>query len=949
MWNCFSCFLIALGVLAATFGCSFYLRSNKNSKTRIHMLWYGLSAGVWCICYGLMGVCGSLELAGKIRYAGVVAVDSFIAADLFLLIEVVDIKKSIATVEKILMVIACASDAFFFSNPNVDKMVFRGNWITWYAADGVFGRYYHSGAVMFCFALMLITGLAWAYTNQLRRQKKFIQLAFACNFILMFFTLPDTFLVMLDHFAVPTSGIGAAVCTFVMWYGAEKLDAFNIEMGNISKNIYDFVDSGICVFSLDNHLELYNPYAGKILAEGYLLGKSFRDIFEVTEQEEKEIFDSEEGDHARRLKARETDYICSVRCTSAKDEYGDPYCYIAAFYDISEEIRMVDELEVANNTKSDFLASVSHEVRTPINAVLGFGEMILREADDPEILLYAENIQIAGRTLLASINDILDMSKVEAGRMEILPVEYSLARMIHDSYLLVANRADGKGLYVEIENNVDIPSTLFGDDMRIRQIITNLLTNAVKYTEHGGIIFKVDYEPVANEYIRLVISVKDTGVGIKEEDLPHIFDMFKRTGDVKNQHIEGTGVGLSITKNLVELMNGTITVSSEFGAGSEFVVKLPQQVIHWNGVGKISKNYQPENTENTEFTSFEAEDARVLAVDDSEVNLMVLVGLLKKTKIKVDKAKSGEVALDMIGRKKYDIIFLDHMMPQMDGAEVLGRMREDKKHPNQETPVIVLTANAMVGAKNDYLAMGFTDYLAKPIDPILLEKILRKYLDSELIKETVQPEQEMEDSDFPYIDGINWESAFRNVPTPELLKDVIREFCASADRDVTEMEGHFDAVRNNGDKDSFEGYRIKVHAMKNSAALIGADDLSAEAYALEMAARAGETETILDGHEAFLKHYAGITDRIRNTFDGEKGAEQKIAVDKETLFANLDALNMAMEDFDTDALMSMSINMRNQIFDDNISGLIEKVCNAARDLDAKALSRATEEIRSIIG
>ncbi|MCR5177187.1 MAG: response regulator [Anaerovibrio sp.] len=401
-----------------------------------------------------------------------------------------------------------------------------------------------------------------------------------------------------------------------------------------------------------------------------------------------------------------------------------------------EQLRNISEQAIAaNNAKSAFLSHMSHEIRTPINAMLGMNEMILRESNDNEqILSYAQNINVAGHTLLALVNDILDFSKIEAGKMEIIPVEYDLSSVINDMVQMIKFRAAEKGLAVSVDIDPDTPKLLRGDDIRIKQVITNLLTNSVKYTKTGNIVLIIEHKKIAEDRVLLEVSVKDTGVGIKKEDMEKLFTEFERLEEDKNRSIEGTGLGLSITINLLKLMGSRLEVESIYGLGSRFYFTLEQKVIKWEAIGNFSNTdmmsgyeYEPNREK------FTAPEAEILVVDDNEMNLFVFCNLLKRNMVKIDKAQSGDEALQYTQKKKYDIIFLDHMMPNKDGIETLHEIRKQDNGANLDTPVICLTANAISGVRESYIKEGFNNYLSKPIDTNKLEDMLLKFLPKDKI------------------------------------------------------------------------------------------------------------------------------------------------------------------------------------------------------------------------
>ena len=383
-----------------------------------------------------------------------------------------------------------------------------------------------------------------------------------------------------------------------------------------------------------------------------------------------------------------------------------------------------EEANIANSAKSDFLASMSHEIRTPINGILGMNTMILRDSKDPQIVEYAENIRISGNALLSIINDILDLSKIESGRMEIIPDEYELFSIMNDCYQMNRMRADEKGLEMIFENDPYMPCAYYGDEIRIRQIINNLISNAIKYTQKGSVRLTVGFNKelpsgteARSDRGTLKITVTDTGIGIREEDLNRLFRSFTRLDQLKNRHIEGTGLGLQITDRLVRLMNGTIEVTSEYGSGSSFTVSIPQTITDHRGMGDFDKRLKEHVSSGSEETAiFKAPGKKVLVVDDIKTNILVFKGLLRGTDIAIDSALSGSEAVAMTENTKYDIIFMDHLMPEMDGIETLHKIRDDRKNPNCDTPIVVLTANAIVGMRASYLDEGFAEYLSKPVE-----------------------------------------------------------------------------------------------------------------------------------------------------------------------------------------------------------------------------------------
>ncbi len=560
--------------------------------------------------------------------------------------------------------------------------------------------------------------------------------------------------------------------------------------------------------------------------------------------------------------------------------------------DLSSSIKLFNELLVAkasNDAQSSFLSTVSHEIRTPINAIMGMNEIIIREANNTQIERYAREIKDSSRTLLSLVNDLLDSSRLDADKLKIIPVEYELSSLISDLTNMIRSRAQDKNLSLVINVDEEIPHILFGDEIRVKQCVLNLLTNAVKYTETGSITLNIGYTTVNRGSILLSFQVIDTGIGMKEEDVSRLFERFARFDEKKNRNIEGTGLGMNIVKRLLSMMGSKLEVHSIYGKGSDFSFELHQGVIDWTPIGDYNAMYEKSIENESRYREkLRAPAAKILIVDDMKVNLTVFKGLLKKTQIQIDTALSGKTALELIRKNTYNMVFLDHRMPKMDGIETLIAIKELPNSPNHDIPYIALTANAITGARELYINAGFNDYLSKPIDSEELEDILINHLPPELVEldtseddfdetdstasayeetETASEEATGEISDeermhklLLSLDGLDYEHGIENCLDDETLAEAIGDFIQSIETKPAEIRSYWE------NKD-YRNYTIQVHGLKSTARLIGADKLSADAFHLEKCGDALDVAEIDAKTEALLADYVSYLDKLKPFID----------------------------------------------------------------------------------
>lgn len=599
----------------------------------------------------------------------------------------------------------------------------------------------------------------------------------------------------------------------------------------------------------------------------------------------------------------------------------------------------------ANQAKSDFLAKMSHEIRTPINAVLGMNEMILRESGEEEIRRYAVDVQNSANALLGIINDILDISKIESGKMEIIPEQYELDSLLNDLISMIYVKAKAKNLELEVEVDETLPNGLKGDDIRIRQVLVNLLNNAVKYTEKGRVSLHVKGTQ-EGESLLLHFAIEDTGIGIREEDLPRLFAKFERIEESKNRSIEGTGLGMNIVFELLKMMGTELKVSSIYGQGSVFSFDLRQEIYDREPIGNLAQRSRELHNASAYKASFTAAEASVLLVDDNDVNRKVFCNLLKETKIKIDDVDSSFACLEKIRQKRYELIFMDHMMPDMDGVETLRRMAETD-HLCKDVPVIILTANAIAGAKEHYLKEGFTDYLSKPINSQKLENLLLKYLPDTMVQGADTPRGENPPASLPELEEFDWDYAGRYFADEKLLKQTVRDIYVSMDSDRAKLQGWYDLFTEGTSSEeaeaALENYRIMVHAIKSNMAMIGALLLSKLARVLEVAALQKNISRIRLVHPVFLEEFSAHQRRMALLVE-----EEKQACDMHETAGLLALLKYGLEEMNYDTADSVMEKLNACRYEGKIKAKMDTLSLQILNLQTDEALQTLEEIRQTL-
>lgn len=565
--------------------------------------------------------------------------------------------------------------------------------------------------------------------------------------------------------------------------------------------------------------------------------------------------------------------------------------------------RLVLQTEDANRAKTNFVSNMSHEIHTPMNSIVGITEILLRSRHSPKEQEYLLNIQSSGRVLLTIINDVLDCSKMEAGKMQLFDEPYDTCSLFHDLRISMENRIGHSGLELIYDIDQDIPCKLKGDMGRIRQVIINLVNNAIKYTEKGSVRFSVHVRQKNTDKVMLYYEVADTGIGIRKEDQKILFDAFQRVEMDRNRYVEGTGLGLTISQNLVNMMGGVIEVESEYGKGSRFFFTIEQTIIDPTPVSAVNYNGQKDNvTEKEAECLFIAPEAHILLVDDNELNLVVAKELLKPLRMQIDTAENGLQAVKMVRGSQYDLVLMDHMMPVMDGIEAAKAIRALPEDKYQKLPIIALTANAMVDARKEFLNAGMNGFVAKPIDFARICNQLKLWLPKDLVRDVPKEEakkllaDDLSDREIQPEDpqmGFSFEEGVKHCGSKAALMKTIRIFYRTIDSKANKIEQCLK-------EGLISDYVIEIHALKSSALLIGAVPLSEAAKELEDYGKQGKTEVLEEKTPDVLTLYRDLKNILRPYAEKEEDAKKEFS-DGEWITA-LQQIHQCIEQFDLDGV-----------------------------------------------
>ena len=718
--------LLGMGVSALILG-TYNHRENKKSKSGKEMFWVCVCVFVWDMGYAWMSLCFHDDFAYVPRALALLAVTFYMVFILRYVAVVTDYpRKKINLFLAVITVISLLAWTQIIPKNAVEFV--STPWGYWYYSKMTVARLVQFATVLAAMVEYYVI-LSYGKKNAVLKRKLFVLNRFRWFGPILFVGyMFDTLVPTLFHIpAIPGSAISAFASSMILFWISQNNKVFGLSKVNVSKYVFEDVQLPVIIADNSGKIVLYNDITSKYLMreENELLGHYLDDFFQPEDDE--------------LVIAVHSGHECKVDITQVKDQFDALLYSIYIFRDVSKQqqaFRMLQEsqamAEEANRAKSNFLANMSHEIRTPMNAIIGMSEIILQDSGVPEkTRLQVSEIHTAGQNLLGIVNDILDISKIEAGKYELVAEEYELPSLIHDVSNIIRVRLQESNAVFVLKLDETLPKALVGDVGRIRQILLNILGNAVKFIEKGSITLTAGWNHDENQPM-LRFDVADTGIGIKPENLVTIFGEFNQVDTRKNRNIQGTGLGLAISKHLAELMGGDITVESVYGEGSTFHIYLRQELKDYHPLGaELTRELERQeyrmavSKKTLEVTK--RPDARVLIVDDTRVNLMVARGIMKKYDMQIDTASGGKEAIEMVQKKDYDIIFMDHMMPEMDGVEATKQIRA-LGQAYEKLTIIALTANAINDAKEMFLQEGMQDFVAKPIDPKALDEVLNRWL-----------------------------------------------------------------------------------------------------------------------------------------------------------------------------------------------------------------------------
>lgn len=835
-----------------------------------------LGSAIWSMGFGALFLQTDTEIAYYCRVVGMIGTIMYLIAALVLACHLSSLKKPITTIFHSL---AGLGVIIYFLTVERSQTIYRLDTLgmTYSFKPGLANTIYTIYSVIIAVSIFGIS--IYMCFSKTKRIQFFGKIFLLIDAIVLFGTILDTVFPLLGMSAIPGSTITQFWGAIAAFIAIQANNRSKINITNMSEFIYYSLAIPVLVYDSTYTLKIANEAASKFfqLDQDALSHKNVTPeaLFNIGPDE---LFCFTDNSQDKDVVCHPNQAYCNLSINKITDRYDDIIGYIIIVTDLSERMKNIQRLEEAkleaesaNRAKTAFLANMSHEIRTPMNAIMGFSELILKMDIPDTVQEYVTDIKSSSQNLLAIINDILDISKLDSGKMELSCANYFTHTLLQDVYLIIDVQARKKGLQFQMTAAPRIPNELYGDVARIRGVLINILNNAIKYTQKGSVQFNIRLLDMQDDKATLEYSIIDTGIGIKENALAHLFDSFSRFDNEKNSEIEGTGLGLSIVNGYVKLMGGTISVDSIYGVGSTFIVTLSQKVVDASPM-----NYHPAQVPVSSAINEEAiriTDTHVLVTDDNLINLKVIKNTLDLYGFRVDTAASGPDAIRLCSENTYDLIFMDQMMPHMDGVETMERIRALSTHyaSGGACKIIALTANAISGVRTELLEKGFDEYMSKPISMDRLEHIIRTFVPaSKILTEYVAtqahtPTTFAESTTGQGTDHSSLETLLPDVDIAdglthcsgktELYLRILQMAYESAEKQLSELQGFWDA------KD-YDNFTIQAHSLKGQLLNMGATELGDMARELEFASKEGRYDEIAKLLQAFVEKYRGLMEKV---------------------------------------------------------------------------------------